>query len=62
MNDQKEEQSINNKIGVIVFVKNPELGKVKTRLAASVGDEKALEIYKELLGHTRNTLLNVAAG
>ncbi len=34
---------------LIVFVKNSELGKVKTRLAKSVGDKKALEIYKELL-------------
>ena len=41
-----------SRIGVIVFVKNPELGKVKTRLAASVGDEEALAIYIRLLDHT----------
>ncbi len=40
---------------LIIFIKNPVLGKVKTRLAASVGDEKALEVYNELLRHTRNT-------
>lgn len=34
---------------LIVFVKNIEIGKVKTRLAKSIGDKKALEIYKELL-------------
>lgn len=28
------------------------LGQVKTRLAATIGDEKALEIYKLLLNHT----------
>ena len=44
-------------IGVIVFVKNPELGKVKTRLAATVGDEKALDIYNRLVAYTREVLL-----
>ena len=37
---------------LIIFAKNPVLGKVKTRLAATVGNEKALAIYKELLNHT----------
>ncbi|MCJ8166677.1 TIGR04282 family arsenosugar biosynthesis glycosyltransferase [Pontibacter sp. E15-1] len=37
---------------LLLFVRNPELGKVKTRLAASVGPEKALAIYKRLLEHT----------
>ncbi|MDR9419835.1 TIGR04282 family arsenosugar biosynthesis glycosyltransferase [Gracilimonas sp.] len=37
---------------LIVFVKNPEQGKVKTRLAASIGDEEALSVYKKLLAHT----------
>jgi len=41
---------------IITFIKNPELGKAKTRLAATVGDERALEIYKELLRHTRETV------
>ena len=40
-----------NKI-LIIFTRNPELGKVKTRLAKTVGDEKALEIYKFLLQKT----------
>lgn len=38
---------------LIIFIKNPAKGKVKTRLAATVGDDKALEIYLELLKHTR---------
>lgn len=46
---------------VLVFVRNPELGKVKTRLAASIGNENTLEIYKFLLNHTKNILLNVKA-
>lgn len=37
---------------LIIFTRNPELGKCKTRLAATVGDESALEIYKFLLKHT----------
>jgi rSAM/selenodomain-associated transferase 1 len=40
------------KSALIIFVRNPVLGKVKTRLAASLGDQKALEIYKSLLTHT----------
>jgi len=34
---------------LIVFVKNPEIGKVKTRLARSIGDAQALAIYLNLL-------------
>ena len=37
---------------VLIFVKNPVLGKVKTRLAASIGEEKALQLYHRLLQHT----------
>lgn len=40
------------KNAVIIFVRKPELGKVKTRLAATVGKEKALAIYEQLLQHT----------
>lgn len=44
-----------NKKGLLmVFAKNPVLGTAKTRLAASVGDEKALEIYQFLLQYTAN--------
>lgn len=43
---------------LIVFAKNPEEGHVKTRLAESVGDKKALEVYRDLLDHT----LEVAGG
>jgi uncharacterized protein len=37
---------------LIIFIKNPVKGKVKTRLATSVGEEKALEIYNILLTKT----------
>jgi rSAM/selenodomain-associated transferase 1 len=42
---------------LIVFVKNPIPGKVKTRIAATVGDEKAAEVYRALLDHTKNVVL-----
>ncbi|MCL6258172.1 TIGR04282 family arsenosugar biosynthesis glycosyltransferase [Aquiflexum sp. TKW24L] len=41
-----------NENALIVFQKNAELGKVKTRLAATIGDKRALEIYQSLLLHT----------
>ncbi len=46
---------------LLIFIKNPELGKAKTRLAATIGDEKALEVYKQLLNHTRITVKQVNA-
>lgn len=41
-----------NKRALIIMIRNCELGKVKTRLAKSIGDEKALLVYRELLRHT----------
>lgn len=37
---------------LLIFTRNPEYGKCKTRLAASIGDQAALEIYRFLLHHT----------
>jgi uncharacterized protein len=37
---------------LVVFVKNRVKGKVKTRLAKSIGNEKALQVYEELIGIT----------
>jgi len=45
---------------LIVFVKNPELGRVKTRLAKSIGDEEALAVYLKLLSHTYNVTERVS--
>lgn len=42
------------KNALIVFVKNPESGKVKTRLALGSSNKQALEIYLQLLNHTLN--------
>lgn len=40
------------KEALIIFTKNPEAGKVKTRLAASLGNETALAVYRQLVAHT----------
>lgn len=37
---------------LLIFIKNPVRGTVKTRLAQTVGDEKAYRIYLKLLHHT----------
>jgi len=42
------------KVLLIIFVKNPIAGKVKTRLAESIGSSNALHIYKMLLRHTHS--------
>lgn len=46
---------------LLIFTRNPELGKAKTRLAKTVGDETALDIYKFLLERTRDEAIQVAA-
>ncbi|WP_026976466.1 TIGR04282 family arsenosugar biosynthesis glycosyltransferase [Flavobacterium tegetincola] len=48
-----------NKKALLLFTKNPELGKCKTRLAKTIGDVKALEIYIKLLEHTREIVIPV---
>lgn len=37
---------------LLILTRNPVLGKCKTRLAATIGDHAALEVYKMLLKHT----------
>ena len=37
---------------IMIFIRNPEIGRVKTRLAKTIGDDKALHIYNLLLDHT----------
>lgn len=39
---------------LIIFIRNPVSGTVKTRLAKTVGNEKALNIYKKLLQYTHD--------
>lgn len=47
------------KEALIIFAKNAEAGKVKTRLAATIGDEKALSVYLQLLSHTASVTSNL---
>lgn len=46
---------------LIVFVKPPIKGAVKTRLAKSIGKSAALAVYKKLLLHTKQNVLKCAA-
>ena len=46
---------------LLIFVKNPREGRVKTRLAATIGDSRAVEIYKELLAITKSVADGVEA-
>ena len=41
---------------LIIFARNPQLGKIKTRLAESVGDKNALKVYLHLLEHTAHVV------
>ena len=52
---------MSSKNSLIIFTRNPILGKVKTRLAKSVGNEIALEIYQFLLNKTKEVTLNIPA-
>ena len=44
-------------MSLIIFIKNPALGKVKTRLAATIGDEAALAVYHKLSHRAREVAL-----
>ena len=50
-----------NKKLLLIFIKNPQKGNVKTRLAKTMGDEKAYQIYLKLLDHTIEVAGNVNA-
>jgi len=45
---------------LLVFLKNPELGMVKTRLAAGIGDAQALAVYQRLLEVTASACAPLA--
>lgn len=46
---------------LIIFVKNLIEGRVKTRLAATLGNDGAMDIYKQLLKNTQNSILTFEA-
>lgn len=45
---------------IIVFVKNIKLGKVKTRLAKTIGNQGAFEVYKNLVEITEKATENIS--
>ena len=47
------------KANLIIFIKNPVLGKVKTRLAKDIGELRALRVYLDLLFKTKEETLQV---
>ncbi|WP_439487333.1 TIGR04282 family arsenosugar biosynthesis glycosyltransferase [Algoriphagus sp.] len=49
------------KDAVLIFQKNAKLGKVKTRLAAAIGDQEALDAYKLLVNYTHQIVSRVKA-
>jgi uncharacterized protein len=46
---------------LIIFIRNPELGKVKTRIGQVAGDALALQVYKNLLAHTQAITMHLQA-
>ena len=50
-----------NKNAIIIFVRNPVLGKVKTRIAETAGEDTALYIYRQLLQHTHDVVKDIDA-
>ncbi len=46
---------------LLIFAKHPVPNQVKTRLAAGIGHEKALQVYEALLAHTLATVLPIDA-
>lgn len=52
-------KSKNSENAIIIFQKNLIHGKVKTRLAATIGDQKAFEIYKDLVAFTYKQSIGV---
>ncbi len=50
-----------NTKAILIFQKNRELGKVKTRLAATIGDENALLIYNKLVDKAHENVASLDA-
>lgn len=52
---------MNKKQRLIIFYRNPQLGKVKNRLAITVGEERALALYLLMAAHARDISLMISA-
>lgn len=44
-----------SEVALVIIARAPELGRVKTRLAASLGDARTLLVYRQLLAHVVRT-------
>ena len=44
---------------LLIFTRNPEFGRVKTRLAKTIGNQKALDVYVFLLNKTKEITENL---
>jgi rSAM/selenodomain-associated transferase 1 len=49
-------ERIFNRSAVLLFIKSPEPGKVKSRLAKAIGEDAALDVYKCLVSYTLENL------
>lgn len=47
---------------IIIFAKYPEAGRCKTRLAAGMGQDRALAVYRALLDHTLSVVQSCPGG
>ncbi|MEJ2278029.1 MAG: TIGR04282 family arsenosugar biosynthesis glycosyltransferase [Candidatus Lokiarchaeota archaeon] len=48
-----------NKKASIILIRNPILGKIKTRLAKDIGEENTLKVYRILLDYTKSVVTKV---
>lgn len=46
---------------LIIFIRNPVRGVVKTRLASAIGDDRAFQVYQRLLEYTRSITRSINA-
>lgn len=44
---------------LLIFIRNPVKGKVKTRLAKTIGEDEAFRVYQELIDITRNMACSI---
>jgi len=56
-----QKEAVLNSTGIGIFVKTPELSSVKTRLAATIGSEKAEQFYRLAVNAIEQTVATVCA-
>ncbi len=61
MEVEQRENTKDNESLILIFVKHPIPGQVKTRLAKSIGNERAAEVYRKLLSFTKEQVEQLSA-